>query len=48
MNLQDVEMVLSDVRADDVKVISVGKHCDSTDFLVVVTVRSTWHVKNIA
>ncbi|XP_044494091.1 protein Iojap-related, mitochondrial [Mangifera indica] len=48
LNLQDVEKVLSDVRADDVKVIPVGKQCDWTDFMVVATGRSTWHVKNIA
>ncbi|KAJ0096103.1 hypothetical protein Patl1_16873 [Pistacia atlantica] len=48
LNLQDVEKVLTDVRADDVKVIPVGKQCDWTDFMVVATGRSTWHVKNIA
>lgn len=48
LNLQDVEKVLTDVRADDVKVMPVGKQCDWTDFMVVATGRSTWHVKNIA
>lgn len=48
LNLQEVEKVLSDVRADNVKVIPVGKQCDWTDFMVIATGRSTWHVKNIA
>ncbi|XVF02689.1 hypothetical protein REPUB_Repub04eG0196200 [Reevesia pubescens] len=48
LSLQEVEKVLSDVRADDVKVVPVGKQCDWADFMVVATGRSTWHVKNIA
>lgn len=48
LNLQEVEKVLSDVKADDVKVIPVHNHCDYTDFMVIATGRSTWHVKNIA
>ncbi|BAT89817.1 hypothetical protein VIGAN_06089000, partial [Vigna angularis var. angularis] len=37
-----------DIKADDVKVIPVPKHCDRADFMVLATGRSTWHVKNIA
>lgn len=48
LNLQDVEKILTDVRADDVKVIPVGEKCDWTDYMVIATGRSTWHVKNIA
>lgn len=48
LNLQEVETVLSDVKADDIKVIPVHNHCDCTDFMVIATGRSTWHVKNIA
>lgn len=48
LDLPDIEKVLSDVRADDVKVIPVPKHCDWADFIVLATGRSTWHVKNIA
>lgn len=48
LNLQEVEKVLSDVKADNVTVIPVGNHCDWTDYMVIATGRSTWHVKNIA
>lgn len=48
LDLQEIEKVLSDVRADDVKVLPVPKHCDWADFMVLATGRSTWHVKNIA
>ncbi|CAL0333111.1 unnamed protein product [Lupinus luteus] len=48
LELQEIEKVLTDVKADDVKVIPVPKHCDWADFMVVATGRSTWHVKNIA
>ena len=48
LNLQEIETVLTDVKADDVKVIPVPKHCDWADFMVLATGRSTWHVKNIA
>ncbi|KAK2636710.1 hypothetical protein Ddye_031502 [Dipteronia dyeriana] len=48
LNLQEVEKVLSDVKADNVTVIPVGEQCDWTDFMVIATGRSTWHVKNIA
>ncbi|KAG9446004.1 hypothetical protein H6P81_012132 [Aristolochia fimbriata] len=48
LDLQEVEKVLSDVKADDVKVIPVSDRCDWTDFMVIATGRSNWHVKNIA
>ncbi|XXG79608.1 hypothetical protein AAC387_Pa09g0642 [Persea americana] len=48
LELQEVEKVLSDVKADDVRVIPVRSQCAWTDFMVVATGRSTWHVKNIA
>ncbi|GMN49157.1 hypothetical protein TIFTF001_018329 [Ficus carica] len=40
-----VEKILSDVRADNVKVFPGNKHCDWADFMVIATGRSTWHVK---
>ncbi|XP_028772191.1 protein Iojap-related, mitochondrial-like [Neltuma alba] len=48
LDLQEIEKVLGDVRADDVKVMPVPKHCDWADYMVIATGRSTWHVKNIA
>ncbi|KAJ9709739.1 hypothetical protein PVL29_001286 [Vitis rotundifolia] len=45
LNLQEIEQILSDVKADDIRVIPVRQHCD---FMVIATGRSTWHVKNIA
>ncbi|XP_020539274.1 protein Iojap-related, mitochondrial isoform X2 [Jatropha curcas] len=48
LDLNEVEKVLTDVKADDVKVIPVEKHCDWADYMVIATGRSTWHVKNIA
>ncbi|PIA51334.1 hypothetical protein AQUCO_01100276v1 [Aquilegia coerulea] len=48
LDLQEIEKILKDVKADDVKVIPVGHQCDWTDFMVIATGRSTWHVRNIA
>ncbi|XP_020212464.1 protein Iojap-related, mitochondrial [Cajanus cajan] len=48
LDLHEIENVLTDVKADDVKVLPVPKHCDWADFMVLATGRSTWHVKNIA
>ncbi|QHO15385.1 Protein Iojap-related [Arachis hypogaea] len=48
LDLHEIEKVLTDVKADDVKVIPSPKHCDWADFMVLATGRSTWHVKNIA
>ncbi|KAJ1410606.1 Ribosomal silencing factor during starvation [Sesbania bispinosa] len=33
LDLQEIEKVLTDVKADDVKVIPVPKHCDWADFM---------------
>ncbi|KAM7250226.1 hypothetical protein ACFE04_022109 [Oxalis oulophora] len=46
LSLQEVEKILNDVRADDVKVIPIQN--DWADFMVIATGRSTWHVRNIA
>ncbi|OVA15381.1 Protein Iojap/ribosomal silencing factor RsfS [Macleaya cordata] len=48
LELQEVEKILNDVKADDVKVIPVNNQCDWTDYMVIATGRSTWHVRNIA
>ncbi|XP_050373622.1 protein Iojap-related, mitochondrial [Argentina anserina] len=48
LDLHEVETVLSDVKADDVRVIPANKHSEWADFMVLATGRSTWHVKNIA
>ncbi|CAK9149777.1 unnamed protein product, partial [Ilex paraguariensis] len=45
LDLQEVEKVLSDVKADNITVIPVKKHCDFADFMIVATGRSPWHVK---
>ncbi|KAL6969316.1 hypothetical protein U1Q18_047981 [Sarracenia purpurea var. burkii] len=48
LNLEEVQKVLTDVKADNVQVVHVRHHCDWTDFMVFVTGRSAWHVRNIA
>lgn len=48
LDLQEVEKVLSDVKAGDVRVIPAGKHFDWADYMVLATGRSAWHVRNIA
>ncbi|KAK9707520.1 hypothetical protein RND81_07G202900 [Saponaria officinalis] len=48
LKLEEIEQVLRDVHADDVRVIPVGHFCDWTDYMVFATGRSTWHVRNIA
>ncbi|KAG8051031.1 hypothetical protein GUJ93_ZPchr0009g1604 [Zizania palustris] len=52
LELSEVEKVLSDVRAGDVRVFPVGEgglHGGScADYMVVATGRSDWHVRNIA
>lgn len=48
LDLAEVEKVLSDVKADDVRVIPVRGQCDFTDYMVIATGRSAWHVRNIA
>ncbi|KAK1377353.1 protein Iojap-related, mitochondrial [Heracleum sosnowskyi] len=47
LSLQEVEKILSDVRAEDVKVIPVQNQ-SFTDHVVLATGRSAWHVRNIA
>ncbi|RZC70063.1 hypothetical protein C5167_033182 [Papaver somniferum] len=48
LELEEVEKILIDVKADNIKVIPVKDQCDWTDFMVIATGRSTWHVRNIA
>ncbi|XP_009802597.1 protein Iojap-related, mitochondrial [Nicotiana tabacum] len=48
LKLEEVEAILKDVKADNVKVIPIPKHVDFADFMVVATGRSAWHVRNIA
>ncbi|WOL04150.1 protein Iojap-related, mitochondrial [Canna indica] len=48
LELEEVEKILGDVKADDVRVIPVGDQCDWTDYMVIATGRSNWHVRNIA
>jgi hypothetical protein len=52
IELSEVEKVLSDVRAGDVRVFPVGEgglHGGAcADYMVVATGRSDWHVRNIA
>lgn len=47
LSLPEVEKILKDVRADNVKVIPVQNQ-DFTDHVVLATGRSAWHVRNIA
>ncbi|XP_076944101.1 protein Iojap-related, mitochondrial-like [Bidens hawaiensis] len=51
LKLEEVEKILSDVRADDVRVIPVNNNNNQsafTNFVVVATGKSQWHVRNIA
>ncbi|XP_024988120.1 protein Iojap-related, mitochondrial [Cynara cardunculus var. scolymus] len=48
LNLEEVEKILRDVRADDVRVIPVKKQSEFANFVVVATGKSQWHVRNIA
>ncbi|KAL3511411.1 hypothetical protein ACH5RR_030812 [Cinchona calisaya] len=48
LNLEEVEKILIDVKADNVQVIPVPKHYDFADYMIVATGRSDWHVRNIA
>ncbi|BBG93912.1 Lojap-related protein [Prunus dulcis] len=45
LDLQEVEKVLSDVKADDVKVIPANDLCEWADFMVLATGKSAWHSK---
>ncbi|GAB2248187.1 hypothetical protein Droror1_Dr00008069 [Drosera rotundifolia] len=48
LKLEEIEKVLADVKADNVRVVPIGEFCDWADFMVFATGRSDWHVKNIA
>ncbi|EPS71332.1 hypothetical protein M569_03428, partial [Genlisea aurea] len=48
LSLPEVEKILNDVGADGVKVIQAPKRCEFTDYIVVATGRSPWHVRNIS
>ncbi|XP_047332479.1 protein Iojap-related, mitochondrial [Impatiens glandulifera] len=48
LNLAEVEKILEDVKADDVKVVQVRDQCDWADYMVFASGRSAWHVRNIA
>jgi ribosome silencing factor RsfS/YbeB/iojap len=48
LTIEEVDKVLTDVRAEDVKSINVHKQCEWTDYMVFATGRSNWHVRNIA
>ncbi|KAK3040805.1 hypothetical protein RJ639_029149, partial [Escallonia herrerae] len=48
LQLEEVEKILSDVKADNVEVIPVQKHCEFAEYMVIATGRSAWHLRNIA
>lgn len=48
LDLPEVEKILADVKAGDVRVIPVAGLSDWTDFMVIASGRSTWHVRNMA
>ncbi|PIN26122.1 putative protein related to IojAP [Handroanthus impetiginosus] len=48
LSLAEVEKILKDVGADDVQVIAAPKRCEFTDYMVIATGRSPWHVRNIS
>ncbi|XP_020552062.1 protein Iojap-related, mitochondrial isoform X2 [Sesamum indicum] len=48
LSLAEVEKILNDVGADDVRVIPTPKDCEFTDYMVIATGRSPWHVRNIS
>ncbi|KAH6807287.1 Lojap-related protein [Perilla frutescens var. frutescens] len=48
LSLPEVEKILEDVRADDVKVITAPKGSEFADYMVIATGRSPWHVRNIS
>ncbi|XP_019159244.1 PREDICTED: protein Iojap-related, mitochondrial [Ipomoea nil] len=47
LKLEEVEKILTDVKADNIQVIPIPKH-DFADYMVIATGRSAWHVRNIA
>ncbi|PWA82887.1 lojap-related protein [Artemisia annua] len=50
LKIEEVEKILKDVRADDVRIIPVNKNNKNefTSVVVVATGKSHWHVRNIA
>lgn len=48
LKLDEVQKILTDVKADNISVVPVGNQCEWTDFMVLATGRSAWHVRNIA
>lgn len=48
LSLAEVEKVLEDVKADDVRVITAPKDSEFADYMVIATGRSPWHVRNIS
>ncbi|KAI3467670.1 hypothetical protein Pfo_024333 [Paulownia fortunei] len=48
LSLAEVEKILNDVGADDVQVIPAPSRCEFTDYMVIATGRSPWHVRNIS
>lgn len=48
LTIEEVDKVLTDVRAEDIKSINVHKQCEWADYMVFATGRSNWHVRNIA
>ncbi|GKD03751.1 protein Iojap-related protein, mitochondrial [Tanacetum coccineum] len=48
LKIEEVEKILKDVRADDVKIIPVDNKNEFASFIVVATGKSQWHVRNIA
>ncbi|KAL8037900.1 hypothetical protein ABFX02_11G067800 [Erythranthe guttata] len=48
LSLSEVQKILADVGADDVKVIPAPTRCEFTDYMVIATGRSPWHVRNIS
>ncbi|KAG5520691.1 hypothetical protein RHGRI_033319 [Rhododendron griersonianum] len=45
LKLDEVQKILTDVKADNISVVPVGNQCEWTDFMVFATGRSAWHVK---
>ncbi|KAI8526914.1 hypothetical protein RHMOL_Rhmol12G0035600 [Rhododendron molle] len=45
LKLDEVQKILTDVKAGNISVVPVGNQCEWTDFMVFATGRSAWHVK---
>uniref|UniRef100_A0A0D6R413 Ribosomal silencing factor RsfS n=1 Tax=Araucaria cunninghamii TaxID=56994 RepID=A0A0D6R413_ARACU len=48
LTLEEVDKILRDVRALDVKTIYVHNQCEWTDYMIFATGKSDWHIRNIA